>query len=78
MKKLNRKLKLNKQDHKDILTDIITLRELSKKIWGNAIYIPDDFDMDIRAWEWHLGKIVLAKDPKKTLETHLKDATEKI
>ena len=74
--KQNKKLKLSNKDCKEILIDILSLRELAKKIWGNAIYIPDDFGMDLRAWEWHLSKIVVAKDPKKTLKLHLKDAVE--
>lgn len=68
--------KISKQDKLEFLRDIVAIREFAKHIWGDAIYYPDDFGMDILSWQWHLGAVVCAKDVKKTLKLHLKEEIE--
>lgn len=57
-----------------MLHDIMALQEIAKKIWGDAIYLAEDFGMETLAWQWHLEKIISAKDLKKELKLHFKDA----
>ncbi len=71
MKKLYPKIKLTNRDKKEMLIDVLTLQETAKKLWGNAIYFPDDYGMEVIAWQWHLGQIMTSRDPKKTLKKHL-------
>lgn len=71
MKKIYPRIKLTKKDKQEILVDVLTLQEIAKEIWGNTIYFPDDYGLDTYAWQYHLGQIITAKDPKKELKRHL-------
>lgn len=69
MQKIKR-YKPSKEDLKDMLVDILTLQEVAKEIWGDDIYIADDYNPFL-AWQYHLGRIVTSLDPKKTIKDHL-------
>jgi hypothetical protein len=74
-----KKMVLHKEDCLSMLHDILTLQVMFKKIWGNEIYMPDDFGMSVYSWQWHLSQVVTAKtgaETKKKLKAHLKDAVE--
>ena len=65
--------KLSKSEQAELLDGLKKLQDIAKAVWGDDVYIPEDFGMDILSWEWHLSKIVTAKDVGKELDLHIKD-----
>ena len=61
---------MTKQDWKDVLIDVMALQEFAKEVWGKDIMTPDDFGMDLYDWQYHLGRIVTSKDPKKEIKKY--------
>lgn len=64
---------LSKADWKDILVDVLSLREFAKQYWGTEVKIPDDFGMDVKEWEYQLSRLMTHKDPVKLIKSYAKN-----
>ncbi len=52
---------------------VIFSHEFAEAFWGKSDYLDPDIAYYIPAWQYHLSKMVLEKEPLKYLEKFLKD-----
>lgn len=62
------KMKISKNDWKEILLDVLALQELAKIVWGEEIRYPEDFGLETLEWEYQLSRLVTHKNPKKLIK----------
>ena len=63
-------MKTIKRDWKNILIDVLTLQEFAKRFWGEEIVMPEDYGMSVVSWQYHLGRLITSKNPKKEIKKY--------